>query len=94
MTGSAGVETGSTRQRAGKIRRHCARATRVVVTEACRRACNGADFIERAARETGLVLDVITPEEEARLAVAGCAPLLDPDDLMLQGRTALPVLRF
>ena len=28
--------------------------------------------------ETGIALEIITAEEEARLAVAGCAPLLDP----------------
>jgi exopolyphosphatase/guanosine-5'-triphosphate,3'-diphosphate pyrophosphatase len=30
-------------------------------------------------RETGLRLEVIAPHEEAGLALAGCAPLLDPD---------------
>jgi exopolyphosphatase/guanosine-5'-triphosphate,3'-diphosphate pyrophosphatase len=30
-------------------------------------------------RETGLSMDIITAEEEARLAVAGCAPLTDPE---------------
>jgi exopolyphosphatase/guanosine-5'-triphosphate,3'-diphosphate pyrophosphatase len=62
---------------AAKIRRHdCARA-RVVATEACRRAANARGFLRRVRRETGLEMEVISPEQEARLALAGCAPLLD-----------------
>ncbi len=64
---------------AGKIRRHRVRDSRVVATEACRRARNGRDFVRRVVRETGLSMDIITAEEEARLAVAGCAPLTDPE---------------
>lgn len=64
---------------AKKMRRHRGIRVRVVATEACRRARNGRDFVERARRETGLRIDVISPEEEARLAVAGCAPLTDPE---------------
>ncbi len=64
---------------AGKIRRHRVRDSRIVATEACRRAENGRDFVRRVGREIGLNMDIITPEEEARLAVAGCAPLIDPD---------------
>lgn len=50
---------------------------RAIATEACRRAINGAEFVARVARETGIHLDVIGAGEEARLAVAGCAPLFD-----------------
>jgi exopolyphosphatase/guanosine-5'-triphosphate,3'-diphosphate pyrophosphatase len=64
---------------AEKIRRHGARRMRAVATEACRRAANRMAFIERVRAETGLRLDIITAEEEARLAVAGCAPLLDTE---------------
>ena len=64
---------------ASKIRHHRARTRRIVATEACRRAENGPEFIARAERETGLRLDVIGAGEEARLAVAGCAPLIDPE---------------
>jgi len=64
---------------AGKIRHHRARRMRIVATEACRRARNGPDFIDRAAEATGLRLDIISAEEEARLAVAGCAPLIAPE---------------
>lgn len=50
-----------------------------MATEACRRASNCDSFIERVALETGIELDIITAEEEARMALAGCAPLLDPE---------------
>jgi len=59
-----------------KIKRHKVRRMRLVATEACRRAGNGDEFMRRIHRETGLKLDIITPEEEARLAVISCAPLV------------------
>ncbi|WP_299194338.1 Ppx/GppA phosphatase family protein [uncultured Erythrobacter sp.] len=62
---------------ADKLRRRNVRLARSVATEACRRASNGADFIERVKRETGIVLDIISAEEEARLAVLGCHILLE-----------------
>ncbi len=49
---------------------------RLVATEACRRALNGDHFMGRIRSETGLELEIIRPEEEARLAVVGCAPLV------------------
>lgn len=49
---------------------------RLVATEACRRAVNGAEFIGLVKRETGLELEIIKPEEEAQLAVVSCAPLV------------------
>ncbi|MGG7567479.1 Ppx/GppA family phosphatase [Rhodovulum sp. DZ06] len=63
---------------AAKIRRHGPVRSRVIATEACRRAANGRAFLRRVRRETGLEMECITPEQEARLALAGCAPLLDP----------------
>jgi len=62
---------------AEKIRRRGVRRSRIVATEACRTASNGEVFARRVKEETGLMLDVVTPEDEARLAVAGCAPLVD-----------------
>ena len=59
-----------------KLERHGVARARMVATEACRRAVNGADFMASVFRETGLRLEVITPEEEARLAVVSCAPLV------------------
>ena len=63
---------------ADKLRRRNVHLARSVATEACRQAANGADFIERVKRETGIALDVITAGEEARLAVLGCHILLEP----------------
>ncbi|BDI61978.1 Ppx/GppA phosphatase family protein [Qipengyuania nanhaisediminis] len=62
---------------ADKLRRRNVRLARSVATEACRRAANGPAFIERVRRETGIVLDIISAEEEARLAVLGCHILLE-----------------
>ncbi len=59
-----------------KLKRHKVRNMRLVATEACRRAGNGAQFMKQVQRETGLALDIIEPEEEARLAVISCAPLV------------------
>ena len=51
---------------AEKLRRRNVRLARSVATEACRRACNGPAFIERVRRETGIMLDIISAQEEAR----------------------------
>ena len=59
-----------------KLRRHEVGRMRLVATEACRRAANAAEFIARVEAQTGLALEVIGPEEEARLAVVSCAPLV------------------
>lgn len=64
---------------ARKLRTLGVRKTRLVATEACRRAHNGPAFLERIRRETGLKLEIIRPEEEARLAVISCAPLVSLD---------------
>ena len=63
---------------ADKLKRRNVTLARSVATEACRRASNGNAFIERVRDETGILLDVITAEEEARLAVLGCQILLEP----------------
>src|SRR5262249_1879216 len=47
--------------------------------EACRRACNGSDFLGVVKERTGLDFEVIPPTEEARLALASCEDLLDPE---------------
>jgi exopolyphosphatase/guanosine-5'-triphosphate,3'-diphosphate pyrophosphatase len=64
---------------AEKIRRRRAVRVRAIATQACRGAGNGPDFVRRVAHETGLNLQIISPEEEARLSVAGCVSLLDRD---------------
>lgn len=61
-----------------KMRRRHVTRFRAVATEACRRARNGPEFLDRVAQETGISLEVITSSEEAGLALAGCGPLLDP----------------
>jgi len=62
---------------ADKLRRRNVHLARSVATEACRRASNGVEFIDRVRRETGIRLDVISAQEEARLAVLGCHILLE-----------------
>jgi exopolyphosphatase/guanosine-5'-triphosphate,3'-diphosphate pyrophosphatase len=62
---------------ADKLVRRGVTQVRSVATEACRRAANGPEFVRRVYAETGLALDVITPAEEARLAVLGCQTLID-----------------
>ena len=62
---------------ADKLRRRNVHLARSVATEACRRASNGAEFIARVREETGILLDVISAQEEARLAVLGCHILLE-----------------
>src|SRR3546814_8360750 len=64
-------------QCAEKLNRRNVSVARSVATEACRRATNGPDFVARVFEETGIALDVISPAEEARLAVLGCQSLLD-----------------
>jgi exopolyphosphatase/guanosine-5'-triphosphate,3'-diphosphate pyrophosphatase len=65
---------------ADKLRRRHVTLARSVATEACRRASNGAEFIQRVYRETGIALDIISAQEEARLAVLGCHALLEPGE--------------
>ena len=62
---------------ADKLKRRNVHLARSVATEACRRAENGADFIQRVREETGILLDIISAQEEARLAVMGCHILLE-----------------
>ncbi|MFN3621000.1 Ppx/GppA phosphatase family protein [Sphingorhabdus sp.] len=65
---------------AEKLKKRNVVLARSVATEACRQAANGAQFIERVKRETGIHLDIISPKEEARLAVMGCHALLEEGD--------------
>ena len=50
---------------------------RLIATEACRSAENGAEFIQRVHDEAGLKLEIVDRETEARLAVSGCSSLVD-----------------
>jgi exopolyphosphatase/guanosine-5'-triphosphate,3'-diphosphate pyrophosphatase len=69
---------------AARLARRPVRRLRAIATEACRRAVNGPEFLDRVRTETGLDIDVITAREEAELALESCAPLLAaaprPDD--------------
>ncbi len=51
---------------------------RLIATEACRAAENGAEFCARVTEELGLPIEVIDRETEACLAATGCTPLIDP----------------
>lgn len=64
---------------AEKIEKRQVTRLRCIATQACRAASNGEEFLARMKSETGLSFEIIPTEEEARLAVRGCAELLDPD---------------
>jgi exopolyphosphatase/guanosine-5'-triphosphate,3'-diphosphate pyrophosphatase len=71
---------------AGKLASKPIRRMRLIATEACRAAENGEEFLARVTEETGLELDIINRETEARLAVSGCSSLV--------GREARSVVLF
>lgn len=50
-----------------------------VATQACRAASNGQTFLNRIKTDLGLDFQIITSEEEAQLAVLGCASLIEPE---------------
>jgi exopolyphosphatase/guanosine-5'-triphosphate,3'-diphosphate pyrophosphatase len=62
---------------AAKLQRAEVVRSRLVATEACRVASNGADFLARVRDELGLHIEILSREAEARLAVSGCASLVD-----------------
>jgi exopolyphosphatase/guanosine-5'-triphosphate,3'-diphosphate pyrophosphatase len=62
-----------------KLQRHHVVRARMVATQACRVAANGQSFVAKVRDSFGLDIEVLTPEIEARLAVAGCATLVDPE---------------
>lgn len=71
---------------AAKLAGRPIRRMRLIATEACRAAANGEEFLARVTRETGLDLEIISRETEARLAVSGCSSLV--------GREARSVVLF
>ena len=85
--GASGRLSGDAMDRAVEALRVCAaklktreiRRMRLIATEACRAADNGALFLERVTAETGLQLEIIDRETEARLAVSGCSSLVGPE---------------
>ena len=64
---------------AAKIRHHRVRRAGLIATEACRLAENAPQFLNRVRNETDLDIRVVSREAEARLAVSGCASLIDSD---------------
>ncbi len=52
---------------------------RLIATEACRAAENGAEFLDKVRERVGLRLEIVDRETEASLAVAGCGELADRD---------------
>lgn len=60
-----------------KLAFHKVNRARLVATQACRAAGNSAHFLESVASKTGLNLEIICQETEAKLAVSGCVPLID-----------------
>ncbi len=52
------------------------RRVRLIATEACRQASNGEEFLARVKSETGLDLEIISRQTEAKLAVSGCSSLV------------------
>lgn len=71
---------------ATKLKNRNIRRARLIATEACRAASNGEAFLDRVKQETGLDLEIINRETEARLAVSGCSSLV--------GREAKSVVLF
>ena len=92
--GSSGRLSAEAMDRAVEALRICAaklngrdiRRMRLIATEACRSAENGEEFLARVVTETGLDLEIINRETEARLAVSGCSSLV--------GREARSVVLF
>ena len=64
---------------ADKLSLRRVRSSRLIATEACRAAANGSAFLGRVRDSTGLALEIIDRETEARLAVSGCGSLVEPD---------------
>lgn len=59
-----------------KLAKHPKANVRFVATEACRRASNARLFLKQIANEVGMDIEIITNEEEAKLAFYGCSSLL------------------
>jgi exopolyphosphatase/guanosine-5'-triphosphate,3'-diphosphate pyrophosphatase len=62
---------------AHKMRRHRVQRAGLIATEACRMAANAPEFLAKAREKTGLEIKIVSRETEAKLAVSGCASLVD-----------------
>ena len=61
-----------------KMRNRGVTRARLIATEACRAAVNGAEFLDMIHRQVGIDLEIVDRETEADLAATGCTPLIDP----------------
>lgn len=61
-----------------KMQRRGVTRYRAVATESCRRSTNAPIFLDRVKQATGLIIEIISTAEEARLALQGCLPLFLP----------------
>ena len=64
---------------ASKMKSRGVTRSRLIATEACRAAENGADFVRLVSLETGLSLEIVDQRTEALLAASGCAALAAPE---------------
>ena len=62
---------------ASKMARNSVVRSRLIATEACRVASNGEEFLDRVRDVVGIELEMLSRENEAKLAVSGCASLID-----------------
>ncbi|HEY4201590.1 MAG TPA: Ppx/GppA phosphatase family protein [Devosiaceae bacterium] len=62
-----------------KLREYEPARMRLIATEACRAAANGASFLQRVEDEIGLSLEIVDRRTEAELAVTGCADLIESE---------------
>jgi exopolyphosphatase / guanosine-5'-triphosphate,3'-diphosphate pyrophosphatase len=62
---------------AAKMDRNKVERAGLIATEACRLACNADEFLSRVREDTGLDIKIVDRETEAKLAVSGCASLID-----------------
>jgi exopolyphosphatase/guanosine-5'-triphosphate,3'-diphosphate pyrophosphatase len=62
-----------------KMRARGVTRARLVATEACRAASNGAEFLIEVRDKLGLHLEIVDRETEAHLAAAGCGELIDAE---------------
>jgi exopolyphosphatase / guanosine-5'-triphosphate,3'-diphosphate pyrophosphatase len=60
-----------------EIRQHKVSRINAVATQAVRQARNRRDFLSRINRQLGLEVEVLAPEEEARLSLNGVLSVLD-----------------
>ncbi len=61
-----------------KMRSRSVTRARLIATEACRAAENGAEFLAIIRDRVGIELEIVDRETEADLAATGCTPLVDP----------------